>query len=152
MYAIDPTKRGDITESGRVWHYTDIRRSISTPAIKDGILYMADFSGFMHAVEAKTGKQIWKHDMLAAMWGSTLVADGKIYLGDEDGDVVVMAEGREKKVLAEMNLGSSVYSTPVVARGVMYIATRNLLFAIQEGAQMKTPAPKGTSGVSQPGN
>lgn len=151
MYAIDPTKRGDITESGRVWHYTDIRRSISTPAIKDGIAYMADFSGFLHAVDAKTGKQIWKHDMLAAMWGSTLLADGKIYLGDEDGDVVVMAEGKQKKVLAEMTMGSSVYSTPTPARGVLYIATRNLLFAIQEGAQLKTPAPKGMDGAAKPG-
>jgi outer membrane protein assembly factor BamB len=130
MYAIDATKRGDITESGRLWHYTDIRRSISTPSIKDGVLYMADFSGFLHAVDAQTGKQIWKHDMLSAMWGSTMVADGKIYLGDEDGDVVVFAAGREKKVLAEMNMDSSVYSTVIPANGVLYLATRSKLYAI----------------------
>jgi outer membrane protein assembly factor BamB len=132
MYAIDATKRGDITESGRLWHYQDIRRSISTASVKDGIIYMADFSGFLHAVDAKTGKQIWKHDMLSAMWGSTMVADGKIYLGDEDGDVVVMALGREKKLIAEMNMDSSVYSTPIPANGVLYIATRNRLYAIAE--------------------
>ena len=39
----------------------------------DGILYYADFSGFLHALDAKTGKQLWKHDMLAAVWGSTIV-------------------------------------------------------------------------------
>ena len=49
MYAIDATKRGDITQSGRLWHYEKIRRSISTAAIKDGILYFSDFSGFLHA-------------------------------------------------------------------------------------------------------
>jgi outer membrane protein assembly factor BamB len=132
MYAIDATKRGDITESGRIWHYQDIRRSISTASIKDGIIYMADFSGFLHAVDAATGKQIWKHDMLSAMWGSTMVADGKLYLGDEDGDVVVMALGREKKLIAEMNMDSSVYSTPIPANGVLYIATRSKLYAIAE--------------------
>ena len=67
----------------------------------------------------------------------TFVADGKVYLGDEDGDVVVMQAGREKKILAEPNMGSPVYSTVVTANGVMFIMTRNNLYAIQEGAQLK---------------
>ena len=130
LYAIDPTKRGDITETGMVGHYTDIRRSISTPSIRDDVLYIPDFSGFVHALDAKTGEQIWKYDMLAAMWGSTMLAGGKIYLGDEDGDLIIMEEGREMKVVSEINMGSSVYSTVVPANGVLYIATRNMLYAI----------------------
>ncbi|MGH9175281.1 MAG: PQQ-binding-like beta-propeller repeat protein, partial [Vicinamibacterales bacterium] len=55
-YAIDATKRGDITESGRLWHYEKIRRSISTAAIKDGLIYLSDFSGFLHCLDLKTGK------------------------------------------------------------------------------------------------
>lgn len=137
LYAIDPTKRGDITESGRIWHYEKIRRSVSTGALHDGLLYYADFSGFLHCVDAKTGEAYWVHDMLAAMWGSPIVIDGKVYLGDEDGDVVVMQAGKEKKLLAEMNMGSSVYSTPVPANGVLYVATRNQLFALAEGAGPK---------------
>jgi outer membrane protein assembly factor BamB len=136
LYAIDATKRGDITTTGRLWHYTDIRRSISTSSIKDGIVYHPDFSGFLHAVDAKTGKQIWKHDMFAAMWSSTLVADGKVYLGDEDGDVVVLQHGRELKVLATNEMDSSIYSTVVTANGAMFIMTRNNLYAIQQGAQL----------------
>jgi outer membrane protein assembly factor BamB len=137
LYAIDATKRGNITKTGQLWHYDDIRRSISTASIKDGIVYYPDFSGFLHAVDQKTGKQIWKHDMFAAMWSSTMVADGKVYLGDEDGDVVVMAHGREKKVLQTNEMGSSVYSTVITANGTMFIMTRNELYAIQEGAQLK---------------
>jgi outer membrane protein assembly factor BamB len=136
LYAIDATKRGDITTSGLIWHFGDIRRSISTASIKDGLLYHPDFSGFLHCIDAATGKEIWVHDMFAAMWSSTMVADGKVYLGDEDGDVVILEHGREKKVINEVNMGSSVYSTVVTANGVMYIMTRNQLFAIQEGAQM----------------
>jgi outer membrane protein assembly factor BamB len=132
LYAIDATKRGDITESGRVWHYDKIRRSISTASVHDGLLYYPDFSGFLHCLDAKTGQVYWVHDMFAAVWGSVLVADGKVYLGDEDGDVVVMATGKEKKVLAEMNMGSSVYSTPVPAGGVLFIANRNQLYALKE--------------------
>ena len=137
LYAIDATKRGDITQSGKIWQYDEIRRSISTAAVKDGLVYYPDFSGFFHCLDAKTGKQVWKHDMFAAMWSSAMVADGKVYLGDEDGDVVVMQAGREKKILAEPNMGSSVYSTVVTANGVMFIMTRNNLYAIQEGAQLK---------------
>ena len=54
-YAIDATKRGDITQSGRLWHYDKIRRTISTPAIADGLVYWPDFSGFLHCLDAKTG-------------------------------------------------------------------------------------------------
>ena len=51
--------------------------------------------------------------MFAAIWGSPMVADGKVYLGDEDGDVVILQPGKTLKVLGEMNMGSSVYSSPV---------------------------------------
>jgi outer membrane protein assembly factor BamB len=134
LYCIDATKRGDITKTGLVWHYDKIRRSISTPAIKDGVIYVPDFSGFFHALDAKTGKLFWTHDMFAAVWGSPMVVDGKLYLGDEDGDVVVIQEGKTLKVLGEYNMGSSVYSTPVVANGVMFITNRNQLIALAEGA------------------
>jgi outer membrane protein assembly factor BamB len=132
LYAIDATKRGDITESGRIWHYGDIRRSISTGALFNGILFYSDFSGFLHAVDAKSGKQVWKHDMFAAIWGSPMVIDGKVYLGDEDGDVTVLNADRTLKVVAENNMGSSVYSTPVPANGTLFVVNRNQLVALSE--------------------
>ena len=132
LYAIDPTKRGDITETGRIWHYDKIRRSISTGSVYNGILFYSDFSGFLHALDAKTGKPFWTHDMFAAIWGSPMVIDGKVYLGDEDGDIVVMAADRTLKVIAESNMGSSVYSTPVPANGALYVVNRNQLFALKD--------------------
>ncbi len=130
FYAIDATKRGNITESGRVWHFDKIRRSISTAAIADGLVYIADFSGFLHCLDAKTGQPYWTHDTFAAIWSSPFVVDGKVYLGDEDGDVVVMQHGKEKKVLAEMNMGSAVYATPAPAHGTLFLNNRNELFAL----------------------
>ncbi|MEW6125846.1 MAG: PQQ-binding-like beta-propeller repeat protein [Acidobacteriota bacterium] len=140
LYCIDPTKRGDITKTGLVWHYDKIRRSISTGAIADGLLYYADFSGFLHCVDATTGKPYWVHDMLAAVWGSPVVIDGKVYLGDEDGDMVILQAGKEKKQIAEINMGSSVYSSPVPANGVLYIMNRNQLFALSEKASAPAAA------------
>jgi hypothetical protein len=133
-YAIDATKRGDITQTGRLWHYDKIRRTISTPAIADGLIYWPDFSGFLHCLDAKTGQAYWTHDMFAAIWGSPLLADGKLYLGDEDGDIVIMQPGKTLKVLGEMNMGSSVYSSPVPANGTLFISNRNQLYALKAGA------------------
>jgi outer membrane protein assembly factor BamB len=130
LYAIDPTKRGDVTTTGLVWHYDKIRRSISTAAVHDGIVYYPDFSGFLHALDAKTGQVYWTHDMFAAVWGSPLVVEGRVYLGDEDGDITILQAGRELKVVGEMNMGSSVYSTPVPANGALFINGRNQLFAL----------------------
>jgi hypothetical protein len=60
-----------------------------------------------------------------------------VYLGDEDGDVAVLKTSKEKTVIGEYNMGSSVYSTPVPANGVLFIANRNQLFALKEGAMTK---------------
>ena len=130
IYAIDASKRGDITTSGRIWHNDKIRRSISTPAVADGLVYISDFSGYLRCLDAKTGQELWQHDMLAAIWGSPFLVDGRVYLGDEDGDVVVMAHGREKKQIAEMNMGSAVYGTVVPANGVLFLNNRSQLFAL----------------------
>jgi hypothetical protein len=68
--------------------------------------------------------------MLAAIWASPMVVDGKVYLGDEDGDVVVMAHSKEMKILAEMNMGSAVYATATPANGTLFLNNRSQLFAI----------------------
>ena len=130
FYAIDATKRGDITESGRIWHYDKIRRTISTAAVADGLVYIADFSGYLRCLDANTGQEYWVHDLLAAVWGSPFLIDGKVFIGDEDGDVVAMAHSKEKVVISEMNMGSAVYGTVVPANGTLYLNNRSQLFAI----------------------
>jgi hypothetical protein len=59
-----------------------------------------------------------------------MFVDGKVYLGDEDGDIIVMQHGKEKKVLAEMNMGSAVYGTVVPANGTLFVINRNELYAL----------------------
>jgi outer membrane protein assembly factor BamB len=130
MYAIDATKRGDITKSGLVWHYDKIRRSISTAAIYNGLVFIPDFSGFLHCLDARTGQVYWTHDVFAAVWGSAMVIDGKVYLGDEDGDMVVLEAAKTKKIISEMNMGSAVYATVVPANGRLFFNNRNQLFAV----------------------
>ena len=70
------------------------------------------------------------YDTLAAVWGSAMVIDGKVYIGDEDGDIVILQAGKTEKVLFETNLGSSVYGTVVPANGALFINNRNVLYAL----------------------
>jgi outer membrane protein assembly factor BamB len=132
LYAIDATKRGDITQSGRIWQYDKIRRSISTVSIYNGLLFAADFSGFLHCLDVKTGQPYWTHDLLSAVWSSPMVINGKVYLGDEDGDVLVLEASKEKKLISQINMGSAVYSTVVPANGVLFVMNRNQLWALTE--------------------
>lgn len=131
LSCIDPTRTGDVTEGGRVWRFDAIQRSMSTASVSGGLVYVADFAGFVYCIDAETGKLAWKHDTEGRVWGSTLVADGKVYLGNENGLVTVLAAGREEKKLGEIDLGAPIYSTPVAANGVLYFTTDKHLYALQ---------------------
>ena len=134
LWAIDATGKGDVTENNAVWHFgnQDYNRTMSTVAIDDDLLYTADLSGFVYCLNAHTGEHYWTYDTFAAIWGSPFVADGKVYIGDEDGDVAILKTGRQKELIFEVNMGSAVYTTPVAKDGVLYVASRNVLFAIAE--------------------
>jgi outer membrane protein assembly factor BamB len=132
--------------SAAVWHYVgydkngnnklefeeEMHRTCGTVAIKDDILYIPDFSGLVHCLNAKTGEQYWTYDMFAASWGSPVIVDGKVYMGDEDGDICIFKHGKEQELIREVSMKNSVYSTPVVANNTLFIANKTTLFAIGE--------------------
>jgi outer membrane protein assembly factor BamB len=130
--------------SAAIWHYEGnnvkkfeetMHRSCGTVAIKDDLLFIADFSGVFHCVDVNTGKAHWTYDMLAACWGSPLIVENRVYISDEDGDVTVFELSKEMNQIAENSMGSAVYTSPIVANNTIFAANRNRVFAIQEGAQ-----------------
>ncbi|MEM1226538.1 MAG: PQQ-binding-like beta-propeller repeat protein [Planctomycetota bacterium] len=153
IQAVDPEK-GEVAidnpNSAVIWHYSqadqnddgeidfeeEMHRSCGTVAIKDDVLYVADFSGLVHCLDARgtdDGQPIvhFTYDMFAQSWGSPLIADGKVYIGDEDGDVCVFEFGADNnEPIEEINMGTSVYSTAVAADETIYISTKDKLFAI----------------------
>jgi len=158
IQAVDP-KLGEVAvanpNSGALWHYTVIdqngddeidfeeamHRTIGTVAIKDDLLYITDLSGVVHCLDAKgdgegNAKVHFTYDMLAQSWGSPLIADGRVFLGDEDGDIAIFELGAENKdPVEEINMGTSIYSTPVAANGTIFISTKDKLFAISNVAE-----------------
>jgi outer membrane protein assembly factor BamB len=161
IQAVEPEK-GDFArpnpKSAAVWHYgaeydqkgnevkrefnETMHRTIGSVVVKDGILYIGDFSGLFHCLDAKTGKVHWTYDMLSTSWSSPLVVDGKVYIGDEDGDIAIFrhsadpnvalkkVKGEMKPYYGEINMGNGVCSTAIVAGNVLYIANSTTLFAI----------------------
>jgi outer membrane protein assembly factor BamB len=134
FWAIDATKRGDLTKTGAVWTYTHLSRTLSTAAVSGGLVYVADWSGFLHCLDATTGQALWNYDAMAPIWSSPLVADGRVYLATEDGEVLIFKAGRQRELLGKVAMEDAVYSTPVPAGRVLYVATNRELFALAEPA------------------
>jgi outer membrane protein assembly factor BamB len=88
--------------------------------------------GFFYCLDARTGQKVWEHDLKSTVWGSPYWVDGKVYIGNEEGDVTVFAHGREKKVLTPkpIEMKRPIKSTPVVVNGVLYVMTDSYLYAI----------------------
>jgi outer membrane protein assembly factor BamB len=93
----EPTWKPKPGTGGYVWHYGGasdggdrdylIGQSISTPAIHDGLVYIAEREGFLHCLDAATGKQHWEVDLKADCWASPMCVDGKVYIPDGQGYV-----------------------------------------------------------------
>jgi outer membrane protein assembly factor BamB len=149
LLCIDMTKSGDVSpasldakaggngKSALVWAYGGMAnpapakgrsvifgRTMSTAAVHDGLVYIAEETGYLHCLDAKTGQKYWEHDFLSAVWGSPYWVDGKVYIGTEDGDIVIFAHGKEKKISRQVSMEETVHSTPVAVNGVLYVATR----------------------------
>jgi outer membrane protein assembly factor BamB len=152
---LDVTKQGDVSpksydakaavnkDSALVWAFggmiepppekgrkINFGYTISTAAIHDGLIYIPEETGYLHCLDAKTGARYWDHDFKAGVWGSAYYADGKVFVGTDDGEIVIFAAGKDKKVLATINMEEGIHMTPVVANGVLYVLTKSKLYAI----------------------
>ena len=64
--------------------------------------------------------------------GSPLICDNKVYQGSEDGFVRIFDVAKKPNKIAEHDMGSPVYSTPVFSNGTLYVMTRDKLYAISD--------------------
>jgi outer membrane protein assembly factor BamB/precorrin-6B methylase 2 len=155
LYCIDPTKEGDISpevedetgkgkanpNSGAVWCFDRIgdgredrmHWTLSSVAVHDGLVIAPDEAGYVHCLDARTGKKYWTYDANDSITASPLIVDRKVYVPTQRGRVAVLALSWEMRKLAENDVDESVYSAPVFANGVFYLATRSKLYAIKAG-------------------
>lgn len=142
-----PRKGKPNPNSGALWKFDKVdpraknaaekdrmNRTIGSVAAADGLVIATDYAGIVHCLDARTGKQQWAHDLEAGTRSSPLICDGNIYVTNEDGQVCILALSREEKLLASHDFSSPIYCSPILANGVLYVATRSMLYAIRGNA------------------
>jgi len=121
--------QGDVTATARVWQYLGIGRTLSTVSLADGLVYAAEHAGKIHCLDAATGSLVWAYDTREEIWSSTLVADGKVFVGTRRG-LTILAAVRERRHLADVRLGTPVWSVPTAANGTLFVASQKNLWAV----------------------
>ena len=135
LKCIDASGMGDTTTTGQLWSRPLKRYCMATPAVHEGLVYITDTSGQIHCCDAATGEPRWVHATRQEVWGSPLVADGKVYVGTMRRRLFVLAADRRKRLLAEIPLDAPVATSPIAANGVLYLATMRTLYAIAKEAR-----------------
>jgi outer membrane protein assembly factor BamB len=140
IFAIRPGSRGDLTlrpdetsSAAVAWSRTARGSYMPTPLAYNGLLYVLANNGVLDAYELKTGKEIYRQRLPLVGSGysaSPVAADGKIYLSNEDGDMLVVRAGPTFEHIQTNSIGELLMATPALSDGVMYVRGTSSLFAI----------------------
>jgi len=126
--------RGDITESHRLWSFNN-GPDVPTPVTDGKYFYTVNDRGIMWCLDARTGQEIWGSQRLkpAVYSSSPVLADGKLYVSNEDGLTTVVKGGAKFEVLAENDLAAYTLSSPAISDGHIFLRTAQFLYAIGGG-------------------
>jgi outer membrane protein assembly factor BamB len=122
---------GDITQTHKLWTF-DNGPDVPTPVTDGKYLYIVNDRGIMWCLDALTGAQIWGGQRLkpAVYSSSAVLADGKLYIGNEDGLFTVVAAGATFQVLAENDMADYTLSSPAISDGHIFLRTAGVLYSI----------------------
>ena len=128
--AIRPGGRGDVSKTHVLWRVATGAPYVSSLVNYDGVLYMAGDVGVLSAIDAKTGERLWQERTGGVFTASPVAADGKIYLLSEDGQTIVLAAGRNPRVLARNRLDARQLASPAISGGRIFIRTDEAVIAV----------------------
>lgn len=136
LLALRAGGRGDVTTSHRVWSF-DRGPDVPTPVTDGTYFYVVDDRGVVHALDAKSGAVIYGPQRIApgTYSSSPVLADGKVYITNEDGLTTVFRAGPTFELLAENALEDYCLSSPAMSDGQIFMRTTTHLWAI--GARRK---------------
>jgi outer membrane protein assembly factor BamB len=140
IFVVKAGSRGDLTlaegqtsSDAIMWSRTGRGSYMPTPLIYNGILYVLANNGTFDAYNLKTGEELYRQRLPLVGSGfsaSPVAADGKIYLSNEDGEILVVAAGEKFSHLATNPIGELLMATPAISEGVMYVRSAASVFAI----------------------
>ena len=131
MLAIKAGGRGDVTKTHVLWSF-DNGPDVPMPVIDGTYVYSVTDNGVVYCLDAKTGKEIYGRQRLrpGTYSGSFVLADGKLYITNEDGVTSVVKAGPEFQILSENEFDDYSLSSPAISNGTMYFRTTKFLWAI----------------------
>ena len=140
MLALKAGGRGDVTTSHLLWSF-DNGPDVPTPVGDGTYVYVVNDRGIMWCLDAASGKEVYGRKRLrpGTYSGSAVLADGKLYITNEDGLTSVVKAGPVFEVLAENDLDEYTLSSPAVSEGQIFIRTEKFLYCIGRRA----PTTKG---------
>ena len=115
------------------WSRTGRGSYMPTPLIYDGILYMLANNGVCDAYNFPTGEELCRQRLPVVGSGfsaSPVASDGKLYLSNEDGEMLVIAAGQKSAHIATNSMGEMLMAAPALSEGVMYVRSSASLFAV----------------------
>jgi outer membrane protein assembly factor BamB len=122
---------GDVTNSQVVWRTNTLGVDVPSPLVVEDRLYLADNSGLVMCLAVATGKQHWRERVCRHnVFSSPFAAAGNIYLGDEEGNVVVFKDAMKYTLAARNALGEGFYASPVVSGDRLYLRSEHHLWCI----------------------
>jgi outer membrane protein assembly factor BamB len=123
--------RGDISQSHKLWSFMN-GPDVPTPVSDGKYFYSVNDRGIVWCLDAKTGQEIWggKRIKPATYSSSPVLADGKIYVTNEDGLTTVLKAGPKFEVLAENDLSDYTLSSVAISDGHIFLRTEHFLYAI----------------------
>jgi outer membrane protein assembly factor BamB len=140
IFVVRPEARGDLTlpenrtsSDAIAWSRTGRGPYMPTPLAYKGLLYVVANNGLFDAYELKTGDEIYRQRLPhlgSGFSASPVAADGKIYVSGEDGEIAVVAAGREFRHIATNTMGELLMATPALSDGMMFVRGASTVFAI----------------------
>jgi outer membrane protein assembly factor BamB len=140
IFAVRPGSRGDLTPSGAdttsaglAWSKTGRGSYMPTPLAYGGLLYVLANNGVFDAYRPATGDEVYRQRLPhpgSGFSASPIASDGKIYIANEDGDMIVVSAGADFKHLSTNTMGEFLMATPAISDGVMYVRSASTLWAI----------------------
>jgi outer membrane protein assembly factor BamB len=140
IFVVKANARGDLTlpegktnSESIAWSLKGRGSYMPTPLIYNSILYVLANNGVLDAYNLRTGEELYRERLSVVGSGfsaSPVASDGKLYLSNEDGEVLVIAAGRKFAHIATNSMGEMLMATPAMSEGVMYVRSSASLFAV----------------------
>ena len=120
----------DRTGAEIVWQETKAAPSMPSPLVVGDELFMVSDKGIATCLDARTGAVGWSHRLGGNFSSSPLFADGRIHVGNREGETFVYAPGKTFTLLATNRLDGRIFATPAAVGDSLYLRTDTALYRI----------------------